>query len=938
MHKSVENFLQRHQLSQEVEVDLLRLLESVRSETLRQGRSVPSLPDSLPAGMSSEDMLGETLASFEMDAASCDTLVLEGAEVATELKSRAFTPPARASAGFFAKAEERYEELGVLGEGGMGQIMRVKDRHLNRVVAMKRLKPGLQQNSELVRRFVEEARATSQLQHPGIVPVYEMGRSAGGSFFFTMKEIKGRTLTKAIREAHDTFQKQQSEQDAAGRFRFRGLIDIFHRVCETVAYAHKRGVLHRDLKPDNIMLGEHGEALVVDWGLVKLTDEEVGVEQSSVSGELHSTQVGVIKGTPAYMSPEQASGATDRVGPQSDVYALGTILYEILSGRPPIGGDSIVEMLSHVIRGDILPPGRVDTVSMMVSGTRWDKVFHASNPSFEGLLLPAALVQICDKALALEPEERFADAGELAFEVARWLEGAQQRERGLAVVHSARELFPKIKALSYQAEMLNQQAEVMLEGVDSWESEEKKIMGWEVQDQAQQKEREAQLLQLETEQLLQGALTHTPDLIEAHTMLCSIYEGMHRRSEEGGDTELVIRAEKSLLSHIDALPKEHPKRLRHMAYLKGDGAVSLVTDPPGVAVRLFRYEKRRRRLVPEFVRLLGQTPLVEVPLAQGSYLLILQKEGYEDIHYPVQIGRQEHWSGVAPNDSEPGSISMCRTGEQPLGACYVPMGWFQAGGDEKARGCFAKQKVWLDSFWIQKFPVTHREYLKFLNSLVRSGREGDAVLHAPRRRSAQGERYVMLYQRSEDGLFLLEEEEAPRLYLPEQPVVCIRWSDGEAYAKWLSEETGRAWRLPCEMEWEKAARGVDGRFYPWGNFLDPSWVCMSLSHRSQNKSMHMVDSFPIDESPYGVRGMGGNVRGWCIDLYHPSGPPVDNHRLQRIHRANHVEPPKFMQRSIRGGSWTDDANIVRCAFRSWRGEGFRNTNVGLRLVQSSLHE
>ena len=236
------------------------------------------------------------------------------------------------------KGRGNYQVMGEIARGGMGVVLKGHDTDLGRDVALKVLDPELSSNPTVVQRFVEEAQIGGQLQHPGVVPVYELGQMSDERPFFTMKLIKGRTLSALL-------QRRKSLEDDRRRF-----LTIFEQVCQTVAYAHSKGVVHRDLKPANIMVGAFGEVQVVDWGLAKV------LNQGGVSDELRARQsqltvietvrsgpgsvgsdsvVGSVMGTPAYMAPEQAMGEIEKVDERADVFSLGAILCELLTGEPP---------------------------------------------------------------------------------------------------------------------------------------------------------------------------------------------------------------------------------------------------------------------------------------------------------------------------------------------------------------------------------------------------------------------------------------------------------------------------------------------------------------------------------------------------------------------------------------------------------------------------
>jgi len=246
-----------------------------------------------------------------------------------------------------------YQLMGEIARGGMGVILKGHDTDLGRDVAVKVLDSELAKRPEVVQRFIEEAQIGGQLQHPGIVPVYELGLMADERPYFTMKLIKGRTLAALL-------QQRKNTADNRGR-----LLAIFESVCQTMAYAHSKGVLHRDLKPANVMVGAFGEVQVVDWGLAKVLRRGGVADEKRAKETIHTvietvrsgsgssgsdSMVGSVMGTPAYMAPEQAQGEIEKLDERADVFSLGAILCELLTGKPPYvapEGESVVQLAAR---------------------------------------------------------------------------------------------------------------------------------------------------------------------------------------------------------------------------------------------------------------------------------------------------------------------------------------------------------------------------------------------------------------------------------------------------------------------------------------------------------------------------------------------------------------------------------------------------------------
>ena len=813
----------------------------------------------------------------------------------------------------------RYQDLGVIGSGGMGEVLRVQDRDLNRVLAMKVIRPEALHDATQVSRFIQEAQIIAQLDHPGVVPAYELGRLPDGRLYFTMKEVKGKTLSTVIAEVHAA---------SAGRWRvsqsgwtFWKLVDAFGTVCKAMAYAHASGVVHRDLKPANIMVGAFGEVLVMDWGLAKVTGQrdwmaEGGKRPLRVKrsdGSTGETLAGSVAGTPAYMPPEQARGEIERLGPTADVYALGAVLYEILTGNPPFRGEASTADVLAAVRAGTPPRPPLRLVGGSGVGARLDEQ-HLAPP------VPEALWEICSRAMSAEPEDRFSHAGGLANEIKSWLEGDKERERARQHVARAESLLPAITDLRAQVEALRSRANALLESVRAHDPIELKRPGWAMLDQATRLERDADLREIEHIQLLRAALAQVPDLPEAHARLAEHYQARHVEAEASRDQAEAARLEAMLVGHDDG---------RFRAYLQGDGSLTLVTEPAGATVSLYRYQEQDRRLTPVFERVLGATPLYEVRLPRGSYLLIVRAPGHAELRYPVFLGRQDRWLGVPPGGLSPEPVRLPLLADLGPGDVYVPPGWFRAGGDPEV-GRPKTSAVWLDGFVVQRFPVTHGEYIHFLDDLVSRGLEDEALRFAPRERAGTaGEQGALLYARTPDGRFAMAADDDGDLWLEDWPVMMVDWACANAYAAWLSARTGLPWRLPHEIEWEKAARGVDGRFFPWGDFLDPTWCRMRDSVPGKGTPA-VVDSYPVDESPYGVRGMAGNCRDWCADVWRPAGPRIVRDRL----KLGVPDEAGSEFRVFRGGAWNNPASACRSAYRSTVRALLRYPVVGIRLVRS----
>jgi eukaryotic-like serine/threonine-protein kinase len=771
----------------------------------------------------------------------------------------------------------RFVDDSLLGIGGMGEVRKVFDPDLSCSLAMKIMHKRLLGDDIMTQRFHQEARIIASLQHPSIPPVHEIGMLEDGRPFFTMREIRGNSLANILRN------KREGTED----WNLRKLISIFQQVCSTIAFAHAQNIIHRDLKPANIMVGEFGEVLVVDWGLAKIIQSTTNTLKSSsliaVPPSNLMTMWGTVQGTPAYMSPEQAKG--ESLDERSDVYALGSILFEILSGRPPFVKDPkkkehASNILEKVINDE--PP-----FTEVNSNTK--------NP------VPTEMIDICKLSMIKDSTQRTTSAADLSKYLENWLDGIKQKEKAKEFVRQAQDLRECTRSLVEKSNHAKQQAQNIQLSLNKDAKVQDKYHMWDKEDEALQLLREANLTQSQCEHLLQSALTCKPDYQDAHAILAEIYCERHRDAEQNHDILEEARFEELLTHHTQALLEQHPQRKYFVDYLAGQGRIQLELSE-NLDVVLEKYVAQNRRYQPILVERCDKNSLLDKTLPIGKYRLRFPRTD-GSIIYPIIIRRQETWT--SPN---PITIPKNSTDRKLV---YVPEGQCEVGHISGLHGAWMKQNIHVDSFWIQRYPVTHQEYLDFLNNLVDQGKRTVASQCTP----TNGD--IQIYGRVAGGHYFLCPDVQGRMIDPNTPVTCIDWYSATQYAKWKSIQDGMRWRLPWGVEWEKAARGVDGRHLPWGDFMEPSW-CATLESGCQTPQP--IDSFPIDHSPYGVRGMAGNVCDWVLDSYNLSNP---NLKITSLTNMNGC---------VRGGAWNKPSSQSALYSRNLMERSQRNVNVGFRLL------
>lgn len=645
--------------------------------------------------------------------------------------------------------------------------------------------------------------------------------------------------------------------DAIGVVEVRRGIEAARRVAEVVAYAHARDSVHGDLKPENILLGSFGDVRVVDWGML------------GRAGEAHHG------GTVPYLAPELERGAG--LSRRVDVYALGVTLLEVLLGRRLVGRSAVDEALTND-----------------AGGSR----------------LAREAQEVARLACAVEHAERIEDAESLARRLGEVLGGAVRRRRALRIWRAARESEAGARELADEQARARSAVAEAARAIRPADPVPAKRALWALEDALAEVEERIASLQREQEDRLLQALSHDPELPEARADLTRIHLERARSAEWTGDAEGEARAVGRVRVYDDG---------SHAAFVRGEAWISLQTEPAGALVTLHPMVEVDRRRLPGPGRPLGATPLERVPVERGSYLLRLEHPARAPVDLPVALRRLEHWDNTPPGVSAPCPVFLPPNGAVPDDLCYVPGGWFRFGAHGVAHQAWPASRRWVDDFLIQRLPVTNRAYMVFLDALVASGREEEATCYAPRAsRARESDAHQPVYARDASGRHVLVPDGDGDLWHPDWPVIQVDWASAMAYAAWLGEQTGLAWTLPSELQWEKAARGVDGRTYPWGDAFEASYALVRDSLPG-GPDLRPAGHFAADVSVYGVRDMAGGVRGWCRERFARPGEPLPA-----------VDEPG--DRLLKGGCWHFPGSAAQASMRARLFQGRASDLAGFRLV------
>ena len=757
------------------------------------------------------------------------------------------------------------KDMTTIGMGGIGTVFSARDTVLHREIAIKILRPAYRNQLNYVTSFIREARITAQIDHPNVIPVHRLGIFDDAGAYFTMKRIRGITLASILRKLQD------GDKQMLSVYTRQRLLEIFISVCNGVAFAHSKGIIHRDLKPSNVMVGDYGEVFIADWGLAIYREEndnshkankiQLGLLPDEQPSEHNDGEGNKISGTPAFMAPEQVTGKDDELDEQIDVYALGTILYSILTWeQSPYDGVSTVSQLMHkVVQRKFLRPRR-------------------RAPKRK---IPFELEAITLKAMHKNRAKRYASVMDLLDDVRNYLGKYPvsayspmwyrffkliRRHPLIPVTLLAALMTLAVwngsEALQHYLECRSRMVviETLLDDCDkariSAIASRKKLNEHFAKTGSTETHGDAAILR-------KRYLRSSNEFSVASN---SAWENLLYLLQQGGDNSVLVPLFSRLLNdhiqyasavnnqnqlklvmeHLRSLPNSIKRQVLAQSPALKKSLQSLENDEGELQIRANQQLKKltaRKIELPEQAGNSTDKPAADIDLLNepdkrlksGLYMISAVLQNGKVLAFPAEVIRdQVETVELNIPDKFPGNM------------LYVPCGSFIFGEltfDEQ----FARTH--LPGFFIDRTEVTIGEYLKFWKSL------SDPLLRE-QYRACVNETFTRKLKPLWD-----ENGKVNAPYTEQMPVIGITTEAVEAYCVYRSKVTGLNYRLPTALEWEKAARGVDGREYVWGAEFVPGNACVNMNPEiKRDRYPSEVGKYPLDCSIYGVMDMTGNAR------------------------------------------------------------------------------
>ena len=760
------------------------------------------------------------------------------------------------------------KNMSPIGMGGIGAVFSAHDPVLRREIAIKILRPAYRNQLEYVTSFIREARITAQIDHPNVIPVHKLGVFDDAGAYFTMKRVKGITLAQILRKL------RENDEEYRKIYTRQRLLEIFVSICNGMAFAHSKGIIHRDLKPANIMVGDYGEVFIADWGLALYRSED---DTSHAAGKISLGHLPEeargddapprVSGTPAFMAPEQIMNKVEELDSQIDVYALGTILYSILTWEPsPFeGASTVTELMQDVASHKFLRPRRraprrkipYELEAITLKAMHADKIqryesvialltdvrnYLAKYPVSAYSPLPhyrlyklirrrplvpvtllAALLTLGIWNLTLKLQNHIEAKSVIVLANELLEECEKSRNMAISSRNKLNDSFARSgnteihgSDLSLKSRYIRSNNEFTVACNNIWELL-SRLLSLNVDHQVVIKQF-ARLLNNQVQ--FANAVNNQPMLNQAFERFNSLPENIK---------EQVLKNSPQLL------------RLLNM-YKQNSGELKINVPHHNIKIIAVRENAAANSQQPSasgqenmFIKI-APAPASN-SLKAGRYMLFAHLPDNREIRFPVNIQRDQ----LEVLDFDPPEVV-------PENMVFIPEGNF-IFGERAFDDQFAMTR--LPAFLIGKYEVSIGEYMNFWNSLTDPAKK-EQFRARIEDNTRNGRKLLDLW---DDNGKIREP------YKENMPVIGVTPEAAEAYMQYMSKKSGMRYRLPTALEWEKAARGVDGREYVWGNNYNANYACVSSDAAGgREKQPVSCGSYPQDCSVYGVFDMTGNAR------------------------------------------------------------------------------